>query len=159
LITLVVGAALAMACGGHETATRGARQPTGWRTVPAVVGPGRLVPIGGGRTLYLKCDGTGSPTVILEAGFGLSSAEWGEVQPPLGRSTRTCAYDRAGLGDSLPIPGVHAAADETRDLHALLKHAGVAPPYILVGHSYGGLLVRLFAHAHPDQTALLSVWG
>jgi pimeloyl-ACP methyl ester carboxylesterase len=110
VITLVLGAALAVGCGGHESRTQGQRPQTEPPSVPAVVGPGRLVPLGGGRSLYLKCDGAGSPTVVLEAGFGGSSVEWDEVQAALGRSTRTCAYDRAGLGNSLPIPGVHDAA-------------------------------------------------
>jgi pimeloyl-ACP methyl ester carboxylesterase len=118
-----------------------------------ILGPGRLVAIGGGRSLYLHCEGTGSPTVILEAGFGGDSNNWSEVQGPLSRVTRTCAYDRAGLGNSLPIPGVHDAATEIAELKRLLDRAGIASPYVLVGHSYGGLLMRLFAHAHPDQTA------
>src|SRR4029077_14893887 len=91
--------------------------------------------------------------VVLEAGFGGNSGNWSAVQRTLGRTTRTCAYDRAGLGNSLAMPGVHDAGDEIADLQRLLDHAHLAPPYVLVGHSYGGLLVRLFAHAHPHQTA------
>jgi pimeloyl-ACP methyl ester carboxylesterase len=120
---------------------------------PVVVGPGRLVAIGGRRALYLECEGSGNPTVILEAGFPGTSENWSDVQPALGRATRTCSYDRAGLGSSPPIPGVHTAADEISDLKRLLDHAGIPPPYVLVGHSYGGLLMRLFAHAHPQLTA------
>ena len=135
------------ACGGHFPAPRA---PHG---SPLIVGPGRLVPIGGGRTLYLRCQGTGSPTVILEAGFGASRDAWSAVQPALGETTRTCAYDRAGLGTSLPMPGVHDAADEVADLGRLLQAAHIPPPYVLTGHSYGGLLVRLFAAAHPGETA------
>jgi hypothetical protein len=71
----------------------------------------------------------------LEAGFGGNNTSWGAVQPPLGRTTRTCAYDRAGLGSSLAIPGVHDAGDEIDDLHRLLAHARIPPPYVLVGHS------------------------
>ena len=92
------------------------------------------------------------PTVLLEAGFGGASDVWGAVLPKLGRETRTCAYDRAGIGVSEAIPGVHDAGDEIRDLERLLERARIEPPYVLVGHSYGGLLARLFAHAHPDQT-------
>jgi pimeloyl-ACP methyl ester carboxylesterase len=114
---------------------------------------GDMVRIGGGRSLYLSCSGSGGPTVILEAGFGGTTNEWDAVQPKLARTTRTCAYDRAGLGNSLPIPGVHDAGDEIADLQHLLEHAKVAPPYVLVGHSYGGLLMRLFARAHPEETA------
>jgi pimeloyl-ACP methyl ester carboxylesterase len=75
------------------------------------------------------------------------------VQPQLGRSVRTCAYDRAGIGNSGARPGVHDARDDIDDLQRLLDSARLDPPYVLVGHSYGGLLARLFAHAHPDETA------
>jgi pimeloyl-ACP methyl ester carboxylesterase len=134
-------------CGGHSSA------PQAPHGSPVIVGPGRLVPIGGGRTLYLRCQGTGSPTVILEAGFGGNRDNWSAVQPALGETTRTCAYDRAGLGSSLPMRGVHDAADEVADLGKLLQAAHIPPPYVLAGHSYGGLLVRLFAAAHPGETA------
>jgi pimeloyl-ACP methyl ester carboxylesterase len=150
---LVLACALAVGCGGHEPTGQRDRPATVPRPTPVVVGEGRLVPIGGGRSLYLKCVGSGTPTIILEAGFGGSSDNWREVHAPLGRTTRTCAYDRAGLGNSLPIPGTHDAGDEISDLRRLLDHARIAPPYVLVGHSYGGLLVRLFANAYPDATA------
>jgi pimeloyl-ACP methyl ester carboxylesterase len=149
---LVVGCVLAVGCGGNQAKPRAA-STTKPREAPVIVGPGRLVDIGGGRSLYLNCVGSGSPTVLLEAGFGGNTNNWSAVQPQLGRTTRTCAYDRAGLGNSLPIPGVHDAGDEIDDLERLLDHAHLAPPYVVVGHSYGGLLARLFAHAHPDQTA------
>jgi pimeloyl-ACP methyl ester carboxylesterase len=97
--------------------------------------------------------GTGRPTVVLEAGFGGDSFGWQAVQPPLGRISRTCAYDRAGLGNSVARPGVHDASAEIADLARLLAAARLPPPYVLVGHSYGGLLVRLLAHAHPDRIA------
>jgi pimeloyl-ACP methyl ester carboxylesterase len=118
---------------------------------PTHVDGGRMVDIGGGRSLYLKCLGSGRPTIVLEAGFGGTSDVWRDVHSQLGRHGRTCAYDRAGLGHSAPRPGVHDAGDETRDLQRLLAAARIPPPYVLVGHSYGGLLVRLFAHAHPNE--------
>jgi pimeloyl-ACP methyl ester carboxylesterase len=90
---------------------------------------------------------------VLEAGWGGTSQNWTYVLPTLGRTTRTCAYDRAGLGASDAIPGVHDARDDVTDLERLLDRAGIQPPYVLVGHSYGGLLARLFAKAHPQQTA------
>ena len=121
--------------------------------MPVIEGPGRLVDIGGARRLYLECMGSGNPTVVLEAGFGGNAGNWRDVQRQLGRTTRTCAYDRAGLGNSVALSGVHYAQDEINDLQRLLDAAGIAPPYVLVGHSYGGLLVRLFAKAHPDETA------
>jgi pimeloyl-ACP methyl ester carboxylesterase len=97
--------------------------------------------------------GSGSPTVVLEAGFGGSTANWRDVQPQIGRMTRTCSYDRAGSGNSVAQPGVHDAGDQIADLQRLLDAAGIRPPYVLVGHSYGGLLVSLFANAHPAETA------
>lgn len=141
---LVLLSVLTVACGGQQTR----RDPN-----PVILGPGHLVAIGAGRSLYLHCEGTGSPTVILEAGLDGNSNDWSEVQGPLGRATRTCAYDRAGLGNSLPMPGVHDAANEVADLSQLVQAAGISPPYVLVGHSYGGLLVRVFAHASPLVTA------
>jgi pimeloyl-ACP methyl ester carboxylesterase len=83
---------------------------------------------------------------VLEAGLGGDTFNWQDVQRRLGQTTRTCAYDRAGNGLS-------AAGDDVDDLGRLLDHAHIAPPYVLVGHSYRGLLVRLFAHVHPDATA------
>jgi pimeloyl-ACP methyl ester carboxylesterase len=108
--------------------------------------------VGGGRRMYLECQGSGTPTVVLEAGWGGSSADWAGVLPELARITRTCAYDRAGLGASDPIPGIHDAGDEVADLERLLVRAGIESPYVLVGHSYGGLVARVFAAAHPDRT-------
>ena len=90
---------------------------------------------------------------MLEAGFGGSSADWRDTQRDLARTTRTCAYDRAGLGSSVGRPGVHDASDEIRDLQQLLFSARIPPPYVLAGHSYGGLLTRLYAHAHPRDVA------
>jgi pimeloyl-ACP methyl ester carboxylesterase len=153
VFALVLVSALVVGCGGHQRKARDDHGTETQRTAPVVTGPGRLVNIGGGRSLYLKCVGSGTPTVVLEAGFGDNTDTWSEVQPQLSETTRTCAYDRAGLGNSLPIPGVHDAGDEIQDLRQLLGHAHVGPPYVLVGHSYGGMLARLFANAHPAETA------
>jgi pimeloyl-ACP methyl ester carboxylesterase len=101
--------------------------------------------------------GSGSPTVVLEAGLGADTHSWQDVQPHLGRSVRTCAYDRAGIGNSVARPDVHDARDDIDDLQRLLDGARLDPPYVLVGQSYGGLLVRLFAHAHPEETARLAL--
>jgi pimeloyl-ACP methyl ester carboxylesterase len=150
LLLLLLSVAM-VACGGGSMGQQGRSVPRDRN--PVTVGPGRLVPIGGGRSLFIYCVGTGSPTVILEAGFGGNIDDWREVQGPLSHATRTCAYDRAGLVNSPAIPGVHDAATEIADLGRLLDHARIPPPYVLVGHSYGGILVRLFAHAHPKETA------
>lgn len=152
-VALILLSVSMAACGGHRTAARHGGDPN-----PVVFG-GRLASIGGGRSLYLKCQGSGSPTVILEAGAGAGTEDWSEVQPRLARATRTCAYDRAGLGNSLPVlgslpfPGVQDAFDDVSDLERLLDNAAITSPYVLVGRSYGGLLVGLFAHARPHRTA------
>jgi len=148
LLLIVLVAVLVAGCGGDDGA-REKPQPTKV-TVPGV-GSADVVDVGG-RSLFVECIGSGSPTVLLEAGFGGTSNNWAAVLTELGRTTRTCAYDRAGLGASDAIPGVHDAGDEIKDLERLLDRARIAPPYVLVGHSYGGLLARLFAHAHPEQT-------
>ncbi len=154
LLALVVLPALLVAagCGGGRSGERSGSTARGVTHSP-VVDEGRLVPIGAGRRLYLNCVGSGRPTVLLEAGFGGDSSNWRDVQPQLGRITRTCAYDRAGLGNSVARPGTHDARTELGDLERLLGSARLRPPYVLVGHSYGGLLVRLFAHAHARETA------
>jgi pimeloyl-ACP methyl ester carboxylesterase len=145
-LAVVLTAAAAAGCGGRTTTTA--------HTTPiALAGPGRVVALGNGRSLYVDCVGAGSPTVVLEAGLGGDVHNWSAVQPQLGRITRTCSYDRAGVGSSVGVPGVHDARVEIDDLQRLLEHARVAPPYVLVGHSYGGLLARLFARAHPREVA------
>ena len=154
VLAVLLASALIAGCGGSEPKGRRAAAAKTPAATPALTGaPGKLVGIGGGRSLFLHCVGSGSPTVVLEAGFGGGSADWSEVQPQLGRATRTCAYDRAGLGSSVALPGVHDARDELADLQRLLGTARVGPPYVLVGHSYGGLLARLFAQAHDKETA------
>jgi len=153
LLAVVAASALAVSCSDHgQTGWSGERTTTAPASA-AVLGPGRLVAIGAHRTLYLTCVGSGRPTVVLEAGFPGDSQIWRDVQPQLGRSTRTCAYDRAGLGNSLPRRGIHDAADEVDDLQRLLHAARLPGPYVLVGHSYGGMLAELFAHEHADETA------
>src|SRR6476469_4430844 len=125
----------------------------------------------GGRRLYLACKGSGTPTVILEAGAGNNGDIWSEVDPKaatqtsvfdgIAQFTRVCAYDRPGTiagsetierSRSDPAPMPRSAGDVVADLSALLTAAGVRPPYVLVGHSFGGLVVRLFASTlTPDD--------
>ncbi|HMQ33953.1 MAG TPA: alpha/beta hydrolase [Chloroflexaceae bacterium] len=111
---------------------------------------GELVDIGGYR-LHLYCQGSGGPTVILEAGGGETLLDWALTQPVIARQARVCAYDRAGLGWSDPSPRPRTAAAMADELHTLLHRAGIAGPYVLVGHSLGGPLVRQFALAHPQD--------
>jgi pimeloyl-ACP methyl ester carboxylesterase len=112
--------------------------------------PGQLVDVGGYR-MHLYCIGAGSPTVVFESGLGGSSLDWNLVQPELGGTTRVCAYDRAGYGWSDPSPQPRTPRQIAGELHQLLINAGIAGPYVLVGHSLGGKYVRLFALDHPDQ--------
>lgn len=106
----------------------------------------------GGRSLYVECSGTGSLTVVMDSGLGDTHATWKAVVPALG-AVRVCTYDRANLGASDPAPKPRSSADVAADLHALLKAAAIAPPYILVGHSFGGITVRLFASTYPAEVA------
>jgi pimeloyl-ACP methyl ester carboxylesterase len=113
---------------------------------------GRLVDIGG-RRLNLVCRGSGSPTVVFDAGLGDWSAAWSKVQPVIAETTRACSYDRAGYGwsDAGPLP--RDSASIVSDLHALLGAASIGPPYILVGHSFGSYTMRLFADRYLDEVA------
>jgi pimeloyl-ACP methyl ester carboxylesterase len=113
---------------------------------------GELVDVGGHR-LFISCTGTGSPTVVLESGLGQGSAYWARIAPTVATTTRVCAYDRAGRGSSEPATGAMDGAAIARDLHALLAASGNAGPYVLVGHSSGGVYVRVFAAAYPDEVA------
>jgi len=126
--------------------------------------PGRLVDIGGYR-LHIYCIGEGSPTVILEAGGGNPWLSWYKVQPQVAQFTKVCAYDRAGLGWSDPSPKPRTTTVIAEELHTLLHSAGANGPFVLVGHSLGGMDARMFADhyasevvgmvlvdsSHPDQ--------
>ena len=115
--------------------------------------PGQLVEVGG-HQLHINCTGTGSPTVVIEAGLGDWSTSWaGYVQPEVAKTTRVCTYDRAGLGwsDASPLPS--DAAQFAKELHSLLQEANVPGPYVMVGHSLGGLIVRVFAHDYASEVA------
>lgn len=93
----------------------------------------------------------------MEGGNGQPGLTWAAVQPEVARFARVCTYDRAGLGWSEPSPKPRTAGNTVAELHTLLGRAGVEPPYVLVGHSMGGGLVRLYAHEHPDQVVGLAL--
>ena len=114
--------------------------------------PGRLVDIGGYR-LKLNCTGTGSPTVILESGLGDVSPEWEPVQTEIAKFSRVCSYDRAGYGGSDAGALPRTSSRIAQELHALLQHAGEKPPFLLVGHSFGGYNVRVFNGKFPQEVA------
>jgi pimeloyl-ACP methyl ester carboxylesterase len=125
-----------------------------------------LVDISGGRKIYLECRGTGAPTVVLVGGLRASANDWSAAErsapavfPEVARFTRVCAYDRPGtpVGErpsrSDPVAQPTTARDAVTDLHGLLRGAGETGPYVLVGHSYGGLIVRLYASTYPDEVS------
>lgn len=114
--------------------------------------PGQLVDAGGYK-LHLYCTGEGSPTVILDALFPGTVSNWAWVQPEIAKTTRVCAYDRAGLGWSDSGPEPRDAEQQARELHTLLTNAQVPGPYVLVGHSLGGLSVRMFADQYPGEVS------
>jgi len=105
----------------------------------------------GGYNLYVDCKGTGEPTVILESGLEGDVVTWKEVHPAVAKFTRVCRYDRAGLAHSDYGPIPRNAELTAQDLHALLTKADISPPYILVGHSFGGLLIRRYAFDFPNE--------
>jgi pimeloyl-ACP methyl ester carboxylesterase len=137
--------AIASVGGGYQTV----RESLEAKAYPP---PGQLIDVGGHR-LHLYCTGSGSPTVVLEPGHGGSSSDFGWITPAVARETRVCVYDRAGRGWSdaanSPQDGAHIAAD----LHTLLERAHVPGPYVLAGHSFGGLYIQSFAAQFPDQVA------
>ena len=126
--------------------------------------PGILVDVGGYR-LHINCIGQGSPTVILDAGLGDSFHSWRKVQPQIAVFTQVCSYDRAGLGYSEASPFPRTSRVFAEELRRLLINARLPAPYVLVGHSLGGLNIRIYANqnqssvagmvlvdsAHPDQ--------
>jgi pimeloyl-ACP methyl ester carboxylesterase len=113
----------------------------------------RLVPIERGRRLNIYCTGRGTPTVVFDSGLGDSAKAWGLVQPVVSAVTRACSYDRAGLGFSDPSLWPRTSANIVDDLHRLLRAAKIKPPYVLVGHSSGGINVKLYAETYLSEMA------
>ena len=105
----------------------------------------------GGRGLYYTCLGEGSPIVVVDSGFARDHLDWLSVMRKVAPHTRICAYDRAGLGESDPTPTPRTSLDMANDLHALLTQAGIPGPYILAGHSLGGVNVLVYTHQYPDD--------
>jgi pimeloyl-ACP methyl ester carboxylesterase len=120
---------------------------------PAHAAPGLLAKLPDGRRINLVCTGKGSPTVILESGWGADAGAWARVRPEIAKDTRVCAYDRAGAGHSDPGPLPRSAGAIAADLDAALRAARIGGPLILVGHSAGGLYVRALADRRPRDVA------
>jgi pimeloyl-ACP methyl ester carboxylesterase len=136
---------LASVGGGYETV----RESIDATAYPM---PGQLIDVGGHR-LHLNCTGSGTPTVVLEPGLGEASPAMAWIAPAVAHDTRVCVYDRAGRGWSDAAEGPQDAAQTATDLHTLLERANVPGPYVLAGHSFGGLYILTFAANYPDQVA------
>ena len=144
MVLLVLCAALCGQCAFAQRKANTARQ-----SLPL----DELVDIGG-RRLYIKCSGearAGMPVVVLDAGLANTSATWSLVEPKVGEFARVCSYDRAGVGKSDRAPQQHSSNEIVLDLHNLLTKAAVKPPYVLVGHSFGGMNTRLYASEYPKE--------
>ncbi len=113
---------------------------------------GRMIDVGGHR-LYIRTSGTGTPAVLMEPGLGNSTSLYGWLEQGIASFTTYCVYDRAGLGRSEESGQARDASAMVQQLHVLLGKAGVPGPYILMGHSAGGLLIRLFASSYPEEVA------
>jgi pimeloyl-ACP methyl ester carboxylesterase len=114
--------------------------------------PGQLIDVGG-HSLHLNCRGSGSPTVILEPGAGGTASDLAWITPAVARDTRVCVYDRAGRGWSEPVHSRQDAAQIATDLRTLLERGHVPGPYVVAGHSFGGLYVLTFAARYPNEVA------
>ena len=146
LVLPTIATLLTFAAGGAVT-TVGAATASATATAG-----GRMIDVGGHR-LYIECTGSGAPAVILQAGLGASSSSWAGIAPTIAATTTVCAYDRAGHGRSDEATGPQDGIALATDLHALLERAGIAGPYVVVGHSSGGPYVRVFAARYPDDIA------
>jgi pimeloyl-ACP methyl ester carboxylesterase len=145
LYPVIAVLALASIGGGYQTLGAAA-------DAEAYPMPGQLIDVGGHR-LHLRCTGAGTPTVVLEPGAGEMSSNLGWIAPALARDTRVCVYDRAGRGWSEPADTAQDGAQIATDLHTLLQRGHVPGPYVLAGHSFGGLYVLTFAARYPDEVA------
>ena len=126
-----------------------------WRDRRRWPAPGRFAEIADGLRLHCCEAGSGSPAVILESGIAATTLNWRALQTSIARFTRVLSYDRAGLGFSDPARTPRTPAHVVAELRLLLEHSGVPPPYVLVGHSFGGLVMRRFALDHPREVAAL----
>jgi pimeloyl-ACP methyl ester carboxylesterase len=151
---MIVALGLALPCLAGLIAEPVARRRGARRHPP----PGRLIEIARGRSLHLLCEGSAGPVIVVEQGAGEPAILWRELQVRASAFGRVCLYDRAGYGWSPPAPSFQDVAARAQDLRALLRAAGLEPPYLLVAHSYGGLVVRAFAARFPaDVGGMLMV--
>src|SRR3954452_20624993 len=144
LLYPVIGMLTVAAVGGYETVSAATDAP------PAI--PGQSIDVGG-HSLHLHCTGTGNPTVVLQPGGGGMSSDMGWIAPRVATDTRVCVYDRPGRGGSDAVSTPEDASQIASDLHTLLRRGNVPGPYVLAGHSFGGLYVLTYAARYPDQVA------
>jgi pimeloyl-ACP methyl ester carboxylesterase len=145
LYPVIAMLALASIGGGYQTLGEAA-------DAKAYPMPGQLIDVGGHR-LHLSCTGSGTPTVVLEPGGGEMSSNLGWIAPAVARDSRVCVYDRAGRGWSEPADTPQDGPQIATDLHRLLQRGHVPGPYVVAGHSFGGLYVLTFAARYPDEVA------
>jgi pimeloyl-ACP methyl ester carboxylesterase len=157
IVALLGALALASGCADDEAETGqtgGQRETVAATTTDTGSEPiDDVVEIDGGRGLYIRCTGTGSPTVVMEGGDGDTSDSYRFAEPAVSARTRTCVYDRANLGRSDAAPGPRGLHDLVGDLDRLLEAAEIASPYVLVGTSGGGFITAGYAYKHPDRVA------
>jgi pimeloyl-ACP methyl ester carboxylesterase len=151
LAGIAVAGVLLMSCGGSEDNDAKAGRPAVASSTSGDLDG--VTKIRGGRGLYVRCTGTGSPTVVMEGGDEDTSDSYAFAEPAVGKVTRTCVYDRANLGRSDPAPGPRGLPELVGDLERLLKAARIPGPYVLVGTSGGGYITAGYAYAHPRRIA------
>jgi len=139
-------------CGGEASSDDTSASVSSTRAAPEA-GLDRVVSIDGERGLYVRCTGSGSPTVVLEGGDEDTSDSYAFAEPSISKVARTCVYDRANLGGSDPDAGPRELSDLVGDFEALLRAAKIPGPYVLVGTSGGGYISAGYAYEHPDEVA------
>jgi pimeloyl-ACP methyl ester carboxylesterase len=154
---VAASAILLAACGGDDDDDPAASvaantSRTATATAPSSE-PDRVVEVSPGRGLYIRCTGSGSPTVVMEAGDEDTSDSYGFAETEVSEVTRTCVYDRANLGQSDPAPGPRGLTELVGDLEELLANAKIPGPYVLVGTSGGGYITAGYAFSQPRQVA------
>ena len=139
-------------CGGETSSADTSPSGSSSQAAPEE-GLDRVIRIDGKRGLYMRCTGSGSPTVVMEGGDGDTSSSYAFAEPSISEVARTCVYDRANLGRSDPAAGPRGLSDLVGDLEALLQAAEIPGPYVLVGTSGGGYITAGYAYEHPDKVA------
>ncbi len=148
IFATIVGSIAALIAAGFLYQRLGARMDR-----RRYAGSGRWISIGQGCTLYLLEKGSGGPTVLFESGIAATNLNWCRIQETVSRFTHTASYDRGGLGWSSPASSARTPGNIAIELHAMLEGAGIKPPYVLVGHSFGGLVMRRYALLYPEDVA------